>query len=93
MSFRFRWDRAKAKSNFEKHAVNFEDAQTVFYDPMAETNLDLTHSDDEERYITIGSSLSGILLIVVHAEDGETIRIISARRATKGEQRRYEQDY
>ena len=91
MSLKFLWDSAKATSNRMKHGVSFEEAQTVFYDPLAETNRDITHSDEEERYITIGYSLFGILLVVIHTDAGDTIRIISARRATKTEERRYEE--
>lgn len=91
MSLRFLWDETKAISNLEKHRVRFEEAQTVFYDPLAETNFDILHSEDEDRYITIGYSLTGLLLVVVHIDTDDAIRIISARRATKGEERRYGQ--
>ncbi len=91
MALRFLWDETKAVSNQQKHGVSFEEAQTVFYDPLAETNFDIPHSEDEDRYITIGYSLIGVLLVVVHTDTDGAIRIISARQATKGEERRYEQ--
>jgi len=93
MSLRFLWDEKKAASNQEKHRISFQEAQTIFYDPLAETNLDILHSEDEERCITIGYSLTGLLLVVVHTDTDDAIRIISARRATKGEERRYGQGY
>lgn len=82
----FEWDTSKAASNLEKHGVEFDEAQTVFNDPMFITVIDEEHSDDEERYITIGMSNRGRLLMVAHTDRNERIRLISARRATRGEE-------
>jgi uncharacterized DUF497 family protein len=86
----FEWDAEKAASNLERHAVSFEDASTVFGDPLALTILDTDHSIDEERELTIGLSTSGQTVVVWHTSRGEKTRIIGARRATPGERRRYE---
>ena len=85
----FEWDADKASKNVEKHQVSFEEAATVFDDPMFITFIDDEHSLDEERYITIGLSSRGRLVILAHAERKDHIRIISARRATKKEERFY----
>ena len=83
----FVWDSKKAKSNFEKHGVSFEEAVTVFYDPLAKVASDPDHSDEEDRFILIGHSQRNHLLFVVHVyrSDKDTVRIISARKATKRE--------
>lgn len=88
----FEWDPAKAKSNEAKHGVSFEQAETIFEDPMAITYPDPDHSNTEEREITIGKAEDQIILTVAHTERSGRIRLISARRATKAEQRRYERD-
>jgi uncharacterized protein len=88
---KFQWDTKKAYSNLRKHKVPFEEAATALKDPMAATGADPDHSVSEDRYITFGISEKGRLLVVAHTEDGETIRIISARIARKGEQRIYEE--
>jgi len=85
----FEWDADKAEKNFSKHEVSFDEASSVFDDPMFITFLDEEHSDDEERYITIGLSSKGRLLLVAHAERNDRIRIISARKATKNEEKFY----
>ena len=85
----FEWDVDKANRNLEKHSVPFEEAATVFDDPMYITFIDDEHSVDEERYITIGLSSRGRLLMLAHADRQDRIRIISARRATKKEERFY----
>ena len=85
----FEWDAGKASENFEKHLVSFEEAATVFDDPMFITFIDDEHSIDEERYITIGLSSCGRLLMLAHADRKDHIRIISARRATKKEEQFY----
>ncbi|MEP9411236.1 MAG: BrnT family toxin [Candidatus Brocadia sp.] len=87
---RFEWDREKAKKNLRKHRVSFDEAMTVFYDPLSATFNDPDHSIDEERFITIGYSSHGRLLVVSHTERGKTIRIISARSATAHERKRHE---
>ncbi|HET7231394.1 MAG TPA: BrnT family toxin [Longimicrobium sp.] len=89
MSFGFEWDTEKAASNQRKHGVSFDEAQTVFGDPFARTRPDPRHSPGEERWITLGVSEQGRLLVVVHADRGEVIRIISARPATGHERRTY----
>jgi uncharacterized DUF497 family protein len=86
----FTWDPAKAASNARKHGVTFEEAQSAFADPMGSVVDDFEHG--EGRYVLIGVSASQRLLYVVHVETGqEVFRIVSARRATKNERRRYEE--
>ena len=87
---RFEWDREKAQANVQKHGVSFDEAVTVFYDPLSATFDDVEHSTGESRFITIGYSARGRLLVVAHTERGATVRIISARRATARERRRHE---
>jgi len=92
MELLFEWDADKARKNFRKHKVSFEEAKTVFNDPFTVTYPDPEHSNDEERYITIGVSARARLLLVVHTErEAETIRIISCRKAIPTERRFYEQ--
>ncbi len=91
MSVYFEWDRQKAASNVRKHGVSFEEAQTVFYDPLASIFDDKAHSALEQREIIIGHSAEGRLLLVCFTERAHlVVRIISARRATRGERRDYE---
>ncbi|ABU59013.1 BrnT family toxin [Roseiflexus castenholzii] len=90
MSLRFEWDEAKSVANLNKHGVSFDEAQTVFGDPDAITLLDDRHSDVEDRFIDIGKSASGRILVVVYTENDMRIRIISCRRATPKERRQYE---
>ena len=85
------WDPGKAKSNLRKHKVSFEEASTALSDPMAATGADPDHSIAEERYVTFGVSERGRLLVVAHTDEGEMIRIISARIASKGERGLYEE--
>lgn len=87
---RFEWDGSKASSNLKKHRVSFDEAVTVFYDPLAATFEDPGHSHDESRLVTVGFSAEGRLLVVCHVERGEAVRLISARRATPRERRRHE---
>ncbi len=91
MGLRFEWDPEKAKSNYKKHGVSFLEAATVFGDPLAGIRDDPDHSETEERYIIIGMSQSFRIVVVVFAEHGNAIRIISARAATKGERKKYEE--
>ncbi|OGA16824.1 MAG: hypothetical protein A3I63_11115 [Betaproteobacteria bacterium RIFCSPLOWO2_02_FULL_66_14] len=86
----FTWDPAKAQQNLLAHGVSFQEATTVFGDPLAATIPDPDHSVGEERYATAGHSNAGQLLVVCHMEQGDTIRIISARRATPHERKDYE---
>ncbi len=87
---RFEWDRKKADQNREKHGVSFDEAVTVFYDPLAATVEDPDHSIEEERFITIGYSAQRRLLVVSHTERKGAARLISARRATPRERKRHE---
>ncbi len=91
MGQQFEWDPNKANLNLQKHRVSFEEACTVFDDPLFITFLDEAHSSDEERYITLGLSKMKQLLLIAHTDREGTIRIISARKATKNEQRFYEE--
>ncbi|WP_133511234.1 BrnT family toxin [Candidatus Thiosymbion oneisti] len=86
----FEWDEQKAIANRKKHGVTFEEASTVFRDPLATTGADPDHSLGEQRWVTFGISDRGRLLVVAHAERLDCIRIISARPATKTEQKIYE---
>ena len=86
----FEWDPQKAESNIEKHGVSFEEASTVFRDPLSLSIDDPLHSTGEVRMVQIGSSHKNRLLVVVHTERGDNIRIISARKATKEERNNYE---
>jgi uncharacterized DUF497 family protein len=87
---RFSWDETKARKNLKKHGVSFEEASTVFFDPFAVTIPDPDHSIAEHRLLTMGHSVGGKLLTVAHTEDGDLIRIISAREATRRERSDYE---
>ena len=91
MSLTFEWDERKARSNLGKHGVSFEEAATIFGDRLSLTIPDPEHSLTEERYITMGKALTGKLLVVVHTDRGDNIRIISARRASRRERRFYEE--
>jgi uncharacterized DUF497 family protein len=84
---RFDWDPSKAAANLKKHQVSFDEAKTVFFDDFAVQFFDDEHSQDEERFIMLGMSSNARLLVVCHCEraEGEVIRIISARKATRGE--------
>jgi hypothetical protein len=88
----FEWDSAKAVENLTKHGVSFQEAATVFRDPLSATGADPDHSIGEERFITFGVSTSGRRLVVAHTEDGDTIRIITARPATAAERKIYEEE-
>lgn len=87
----FEWDPLKATSNIKKHSVGFEEAATVFGDPLSLTISDMDHSGDEQRFVLLGQSYTGRLLIVVHTERSERVRIISARISTRNERKTYEQ--
>ena len=91
MPILFAWDDDKATRNARKHGVSFEEASTVFQDLLSITIEDPDHSDDEDRLITMGASRRGRLLAVVHTDRGGTVRLISARPATSGEARKYEE--
>jgi uncharacterized DUF497 family protein len=87
---RFEWDPAKASVNLAKHVASFDEASTVFGDPLAGTVVDPLHSADEERFVTIGNSNARHLLVVIHTDSNGAVRIISARPATRRERIRYE---
>ena len=86
----FEWDRAKAERNVKTRRVSFDEAVTVFYDPLTATFDDPDHSVGERRLITVGNSSRGRLLVVVHVARGDSIRIISARLTTARERKRHE---
>jgi hypothetical protein len=88
----FEWDDEKAKSNLKKHGISFDEAATIFNDPRIATIADPDHSEDEERYVSIGMSVIMRLLSVIHTFRKERIRLISARKATKAEKKNYEND-
>ncbi len=85
------WDPDKAKSNLAKHGVSFEEAAYALDDTLGATSMDPDHSVGEMRYITFGMSNKNRLLVVSHADDEDTVRVISAREATKYERQMYEQ--
>jgi len=92
--YQFEWDQRKARQNAKKHGVTFERAATVFLDPEASSLFDDEHSQDEDRWITIGLDRGGALLVMCHTYREETeasarIRVISARRATRNEAKQY----
>jgi len=91
MSLAFEWDERKAKLNLKKHGVSFEEASTVFCDPLARTIQDPLHSEEEDRFVNLGESQSRRLLVVVFTEGGDKIRIISARVATRRERKDHEE--
>ncbi len=91
MPLNFEWDNGKAKANLTKHGVSFEEAATVFGDSMSLTIPDPAHSKVEVRSIVLGQSHQRKLLVVVHTERGDNIRIISARRASRRERKTYEE--
>ena len=91
MALWFKWDSKKAQSNKKKHAITFEEASTIFGDPLSITIPDPAHSINEGRFTNIGTSFNGKLIVVVHADYDDTIRIISDRKATRNEKRQYEQ--
>ena len=87
----FDWDPEKAAANVKRRGISFTEAATVLEDPLSTTFPDQAHSDGEARFVTIGTSRRGRVLVVAHTEREETIRIISARRATRREREFYEQ--
>jgi uncharacterized DUF497 family protein len=87
----FEWDPSKAAENLRKHGVSFDEEATVFGDFFGTTASDPDHSADEHRYITVGLSSGGRVIMVAHAEREERIRIISARTLTRSETRIYEE--
>lgn len=92
MALSFEWDLVKAGNNLAKHGVSFDEASTVFQDVFSITIADPLHSMDEERYVLVGHSCRGRLLVVVHTDRSDRVRIISARTATRKERKNYEED-
>jgi hypothetical protein len=88
----FEWDTNKATTNLAKHGIPFDEAKTVFNDPLYVDFYDPNHSDDEHRYIMIGISAQNRLLMVAYTERGDLIRLISAREATRKERKAYERE-
>ncbi|MHC4275063.1 MAG: BrnT family toxin [Planctomycetota bacterium] len=91
MALLFEWDDQKSADNLRKHGVPFEEAATTFADPMSLTIDDPAHSENEDRFIIMATSLRGRLLVTAFTERGDQIRIISSRRASSPEQDQYEQ--
>jgi uncharacterized protein len=91
MSLIFEWDPIKARRNARKHRISFEEASTAFGDPFSITVADARSPAPEERLVLLGSTNRGRLVVVVHVERGENVRILSARRATRREQHMYEE--
>ena len=91
MPLNFEWDQKKARSNAKKHGVTFDEASTVFGDALSLTIPDPAHSEAEKRFVTVGGSHRGKLVVVVHTERGDNIRIISARPANRRERKAYEE--
>jgi uncharacterized DUF497 family protein len=85
------WDPVKARTNLRKHGVDFHEAGTVLDDPLSTSFPDPDHSVDEARFLTIGVSASGRILVVAHTDRGEAVRLINARRATPSERKFYEE--
>ena len=88
---RFEWDEDKAARNLAKHGVSFEEAATVFGDSLSDTFDDPDHSMEERRFVIVGMSERGRILIVAHTDEGEVVRLISAREPTRGEREFYEE--
>jgi uncharacterized DUF497 family protein len=88
----FEWNRQKALANHSKHAVTFEEAATIFGDSLSKTIFDPLHSTDEGRFITIGRSAARRILLVVHTDREERIRLLSARPVTRRERKEYEKN-
>jgi len=88
---RFEWDPDKAARNLKAHGISFEEAASVFGNPLAVTFFDPDHSENEDRYLTFGESQENRLLAVVHTDREEAVRLISAREVTRQERRQYEE--
>ncbi|MEK7729424.1 MAG: BrnT family toxin [candidate division KSB1 bacterium] len=92
MSLTFEWDENKANANLRKHKVGFEEAKSVFDDPFLMTYPDPDHSEIEQRFLNVGASSMGRVLIVIHTDRGTNTRIISCRKATTSERKHYEEE-
>ena len=91
MALEFEWDPGKAEANRKKHGVSFQEASTVFGDPLGRLAYDPAHSRDEERFVLFGRSDAGRLLAVMHTDRGTAIRLISSREMTANERKQYEE--
>ncbi len=91
MPLNFQWDENKARTNLAKHGVGFAEAATVFGDPLSLTIPDRAHSQNEDRFVILGTSHNGKSLVVVPTERGDSIRLISARRASRQERKNFEE--
>jgi hypothetical protein len=91
MKLTFEWDEVKSKVNLQKHKVSFEEGKTIFNDTFLFTFPDNVHSSNEDRFINIGLSANGLILVLTHTERQDTIRIISCRKATARERKFYEE--
>jgi uncharacterized DUF497 family protein len=91
MGLVFEWDEGKARENARKHGITFEESMTVFGDPFSLTTHDPMHSRSEDRFVTMGESIRRRILVVIHTEREERIRIISSRKATSLERQTYEE--
>ena len=89
MRLTFEWDETKAIINFKKHQIGFDEAKTIFDDPYLWTFPDPEHSDAEQRYVSIGNSSKGRMLVVIFTERHSNIRVISCRKATPSERKAY----
>jgi hypothetical protein len=87
----FQWNARKAAGNLRKHGVSFDEAASVFFDPLSATGDDPDHSAEEKRFVTFGVSSSGRLLVVAHEDRDDVTRIITAREATRAERKLYEE--
>lgn len=90
---KFDWNEEKAKKNLDKHGISFDEATSVFDDPLFLTYADLDHSIEERRFIIMGESARGRLLVVSYTERKNSTRLISARSATRKERKAYESDF
>ena len=93
MAMQFEWDEEKAETNLAKHKITFEEAKSIFGDPFTITIDDPDHSDEEQRFIDIGKSANEKLLVVVYTERRNKTRIISCRKATPFERKKYEEQF
>lgn len=89
MGLTFEWDTAKADANERKHGLSFAEAATAFGDPLSITIADPDHSEREDRFVLIGATYLGRIVVAIHAERGDNIRIISARFAARSERKTY----
>ncbi len=88
----FEWDPNKAKENLEMHGISFDEASTAFHDTLSLAIYDPLHSEEEDRFVLIGSSHRNRLLVIVHTDRGDKIRLVSARKASKKEREQYEEN-